>query len=147
MRIHCVGRSLLSEKSSITITDAKNECSCKIGIKLDVRNGTVLGISGIYWLLRHYNYNNKPVYYRSGACSILSICHEKELHLYYGNIDGVSGRKRNGWQIQSEFGWEDNTPPILFHDTNDKTKCPEDVGFNWHTIGRMDLPDVEVTCL
>ena len=147
MRIHSVGRSLLSEKSSITITDAKNECSCKIGIKIDVRNGTVLGISGIYWLLRHYNYNNKPVYYRSGACSILSICHEKELHLYYGNIDGVSGRKRNGWQIQSEFGWEDNTPPILFHDTDDKTKCPEDVGFNWHTIGRMDLPDVEATCL
>ena len=106
MPIHSVGRSILSEKSSITITDAKSECSCKIGIKLDVRNGTVLGISGIYWLLRHYNYNNKPVYYRSGACSILSICHEKELHLYYGNIDGVSGRKRNGWQIHSEFGWE-----------------------------------------
>ena len=141
MHIYSVGRSLLSEKSSITITDAKNECSCKIGIKLDVTNGTVLGVSGIYWLLRHYNYNNKPVYYRSGTVL------QKELHLYYGNIDGVSGRKRNGWQIHSEFGWEDNTPPILFHYTDDKTMCPEDVAANWHTIGRTDLPDIEATCL
>ena len=138
---HSLGRSLLSERSSITITDAKNACTCKIGLKLDVRNGTVGGVAGIYWLLRHYNYNNRPVYYRSGTLL------QQELHLFYGNLHGVAGGKRNGWQIHFEFGWEDHTPPILFHDTEDKTECPEDIGTNWHTTGRMDLPDIDATCI
>ena len=52
-----------------------------------------------------------------------------------------------GWAINHEFGFRFNSSASLFHDTMDNSKCPETIGFYWHTRDTRNLTDVEVRCL
>ena len=139
--IQISGLKQLRTTLPIIITDVKNECSCKLGITIRVKNGGALesGVEGQYLLVKHYNYNNKPVYYNSGT----NI--HKELHLYFGNITSIPGNEK-GWIVQHEVGFM-NDSPKLFHTTNDESTCPENVGTNWQTKRQKGLPDLEVVCL
>ena len=137
-KVYCVLG--LHHKFDVAITDTRNECSCKLGLKISFKKGTVDGVAGNYYLIRHYNYNNKPVYYNPG----LSL--NKALHLYFGNINGIPGKEK-GWMIQHEFGYLRDSLPLLFHDTDDITKCPEAVGLKWYTKKNSELQDVEIRCM
>ena len=123
--------------------DSKNECTCKNGIKIQrkdpIKTALPKGVIGKYWLVRHYNYHGKPVYYVPGNGD------NKELHLYFGEINNMP--RTNGWVVNYEFGLIYNNPAIIFHDSDDDNICPEIVGPHWHTQDDRDIPDVTVTCL
>ena len=139
LNLCCLGTTI--DTSAITITDAKAECSCKLGIRISSKNVTLLqeGVVGKYWLVRHYNYNSRPVYHKP------SNGDQKELHLYFGEIDNIS--RNNGWIVSYEFGLIYDSPAILYHYTDDGSICPEADGLNWRTTQLGDVPDIKVTCL
>ena len=121
------------------IGDVKAECSCKLGIKFNAGNWSVPGIEGYFWLIKHYNYNNRPIYYNYQNSL------KNDLYLYFGTIN-VSG-KRKGWIVDHDFGWMNEAPPIVFHETTENLECPEDVGANWETKYNKNLPGVKANCL
>ena len=130
---------MFHSKKDMIIGDAKTECSCNLGIKFSARNGSTPVIQGNYWLIRHYNYNSRPIYYNYDNNL------RKDLHLYFGTIN-VHG-KGKGWIVDHDFGWMNESPPILFHEVTEVSMCPENVGENWQTKSRKYLPEVKADCL
>ena len=112
---------------------------CKIGIKFEVRNGTMSQVDGYFWLIKHYNYNNRPIYYNYDNKFKI------DLHLYYGKIN-IPG-KGHGWIVDYEVGWINIAPPILFHESKQEIQCPENIGSKWQTKHEIDLPDVQASCI
>ena len=139
LNLCCLGTTI--DTSAITITDAKGECSCKIGIKISSKFATLLnqGVVGTYWLVRHYNYNSRPVYNKPANGD------QKELFLYYGEIDNKP--RNNGWIVNYEFGMIYNSPAMLFHHTDEDSICPEAQGLHWQTTKLGEIPDIKFTCL
>ena len=121
------------------IGDVKAECSCKLGIQFSTGNWSLPGIEGNFWLIKHYNYNNRPIYYNYENNL------KNDLYLYFGTITG-SG-KRKGWIVDHDFGWMNEAPPIVFHETTENLECPEDVGANWQTKYIKNLSGVKANCL
>ena len=134
-----LGLNLLDPKKDMNISDAVNKCTCEFGIKFRGLTNSISGIQGDFWLIKHYNYNNRPIYYNHDNSL------KRDLHLYFGSIN-VNGRDR-GWIIDHDFGWPYKSSPILFHETNDVSKCPENVGKNWQTKYKKYLSNVEATCI
>ena len=130
---------MLQPQKDMNISDAKVECGCELGIKFSSKDQLIPGTEGNFWLIKHYNYNNRPIYYNYDTSS------KRDLYLYFGSIN-VYGKEK-GWIIDHDFGWLNESPPILFHETTDDLTCPENVGMNWENKNKRYLLGVEAICL
>ena len=98
-------------------------------------------IQGAYLHLRHYNYNNRPVYYKSSRDA-----ESRDMYLYFGSINNIPGDDSKGWIIHPSFGLL-NEPPELYYLTQNETTCPEDIGQHWNTKEQTDVVAIKVKCL
>ena len=127
----------------VNSTHRVNQCGCNLAVIVFVEGGDTEGILedgviGAYLHLRHYNYNDHPVYYKSENG-------KKDLYLYYGPLNNEPGAEE-GWLIHSQFGLTSDSIK-LFHATTNSGVCPENVGLHWHTMHQRDIQDVKVKCL
>ena len=127
------GLNLRGPQKDIDIGDGKNDCTCELGIQFETTSGSIPLLDGYFWLIKHYNYNNRPIYYSQ------SNVRNKDLYLYFGTIN--IHEKQKGWIVDHAFGWMNDALPMLFSQSYAESKCPEVVGKKW------SLPNIHAICI